>query len=122
MLPEIIAGVPQGSVLGPTLYLIFAADLPINDKVVTSTFAADTGILSYHNSPVIASVELNDHLKCMEIWFNNWRIRINELKSKHVTFTLRKADCPQVFLNNIKIPHECKAIYLRSTANLAKSY
>ena len=48
----------------------------------------------------------------MEIWFNNWRIRINELKSKHVTFTLRKGDCPPVFFNNIKLPHESKAVYL----------
>ena len=48
----------------------------------------------------------------MDIWFSNWRIRINELKSKQVTFTLRKGDCPPVFLNNIKIPHESKAVYL----------
>ena len=49
--------------------------------------------------PVIALVESNDHLKRMQIWFNNWRIRINELKDNRVTFTLRKGDCSPVFLN-----------------------
>ena len=86
---DIMAGVHQGNVLGPTLYLIFTADLFTNDKVLTSTFADDTAILSSHNNPVIASVELNSHLKRIEIWFN-WRISINAIKSKHVTFILRK--------------------------------
>ena len=82
---DIMAGVPQGSV-----YLIFTADLPTSDKVLPSTFVDDTAILSSHKNPVIASVILNIHLKRIEIWFNNWRIRINEVKSKHVAFTLRK--------------------------------
>ena len=107
-----MSGEPQGNLLGPTLYLIFTAGLPTNNKVLTYTFIYDIAILTSHNNPVIASVDLNNHLKCMEIWFNNWRLRINELKSKHVTFTLRKGDCAPVVLNNIKIPHESKAIYL----------
>ena len=95
-----MAVVPQESALGPTLYLIFTADFysfTTNDKVLTSTFADDTAILSSYNNPVIASVELNDHLKCMELCFNHWRIRINELKSNRVTFTLRKGDRQPVF-------------------------
>ena len=104
--------VPQGSVQGPTLYFIFTAGLPTIDKVVTSTIADDTEIFSSPNSPVIASVELNSHLKRMKVWFNNSRIRIIELKTKHVGFTSRKGDCSPVFFNNIKLPHESKAVYL----------
>ena len=48
----------------------------------------------------------------MELWFNNWKISINELKSKLVNFTLEKGDCPPVFFNNIKLPHESEAVYL----------
>ena len=58
----IMAGVPHGTVLSSTLYLIFTVDLPISDKVLTSTFADDTAILSSHSNPVLASVELNSHL------------------------------------------------------------
>ena len=62
---DILAGVPQGSVLGPTLYY-----LPTSEEVLTSTFADDTAILSSLHNSIIASVELNKHLKYMEIWFS----------------------------------------------------
>ena len=110
---DIMAGVPQRSVLGRTLYLIFTADLPTSDRVLTFTFVDDTAILNSHCNSVIATSELNCHLKCLDIWYNNCRIRINEPKSKHVTFTLRKGGSPPVFLNNIELPHESKTVYLR---------
>ena len=39
------AGVPQDSVLGPILYLLFTYDLPTLSEVLIGTFADDTAIL-----------------------------------------------------------------------------
>ena len=57
------------------------------------TFADDTALLSSHSNPIIASQVLNKHLKEVEAWLYKWRIKVNEIKSKHVTFTLRTGNC-----------------------------
>jgi hypothetical protein len=45
-LKEIKAGVPQGSVLGPILYLLYTSDLPDLGNNTVATFVDDTAILS----------------------------------------------------------------------------
>ena len=44
------SGVPQESVLGPLLYILFTADLPQVPNVTVGTFADDTAILTSHTS------------------------------------------------------------------------
>lgn len=109
---EIKAGVPQGSVLGPILYIVFTSDLPTDQRLMTSTFADDTAILSTNKNPTLASMVLNEHLRMVETWLSNWRIKVNEQKCKHVTFSLRPDTCPPVSLNNIVIQQSNDVAYL----------
>ena len=48
-LKEIKAGVPQGSVLGPVLHLLYTSDLPELENSIVATFANDTAILAVGN-------------------------------------------------------------------------
>lgn len=109
---QIHSGVPQGSVLGPVLYLLYTADLPTNTNVAIATFADDTAVLAISNDPTMASQHLQNNLNLIQKWLKAWRIKANEAKSIQVTFTTRTKTCPPVYLNEIQIPQANDAKYL----------
>ena len=109
---DINAGVPQGSVLGPTLYSIYTSDLPQTDNVVTATYADDTAVLASHSDHNMASLHLQEALDKITSWMNTWRIRPSATKSTQVTFTLRQGNCPPVKLAGSTLPHVDSVKYL----------
>ena len=109
---QIKAGVPQGSVLGPILYLLFTYDLPISNNVVIGTFADDTAILASACNATSASHKLQESLNEITQWLNEWRIKPNVNKSVQVTFTTRRDTCPTVTLNDIEISQSSSTKYL----------
>lgn len=106
------SGVPQGSVLGPVLYVLYTADLPISDGTNTATFADDTAILVSHHNAGTATAILQRSLNCVSEWLKMWRIKVNEGKSAHITFTLKTDTCPPVYLNNVVLPQVTEVKYL----------
>jgi len=88
-----LSGIPQGSILGPLLYTIYTADIPQSNTTILSTFADDTAVFTTHPDPTLASANLQD-LRTTENWTRKWRLKINETKSSHITFTLRRGHCP----------------------------
>jgi hypothetical protein len=81
-------------------------------KQILSTFADDTAIFTTHSDPTTASLSLQDHLNNIEKWFRKSKLKINENKSTHITFSLRQGQCPQFYINQTIVPHEETVKYL----------
>ena len=73
------SGVPQGTILGPTLFLLYVNDIP---NVVTSSikmFADDTKIYREINNAE-DTLALQSDLDCLENWTRSWQVKFNPLK------------------------------------------
>ena len=80
-------GVPQGSVLGPLLFLLYINDLPnISCKLKFFLFADDTNI--YYESNDLKEIEkiVNQELKHLSEWLNVNRLALNVKKTNFVIF------------------------------------
>jgi hypothetical protein len=61
-------------------------------------------ILTTNVNPVVASNTLQSHLNRIQTWTQKWKIKINETKSAQVNFTLKKEQCPSLYMNRTEIP------------------
>ncbi|CAA9999210.1 unnamed protein product [Nesidiocoris tenuis] len=112
---RIQAGVPQGSVLGPLLYVLYTSDLPEREENTLATFADDTAILAVGETNYDTIPKLERSLKNLQNWTTKWRIKMNEMKSVHVDFTNKRIDYLPLRLNAQVIPHANEAKYLGIT-------
>jgi hypothetical protein len=76
------------------------------------TFPHNNVILSVNIHPAIATFTLQNQLNQIQEWNKIWKIKINEAKSTQVNFSVRREQCPAVFLNNIQIPASPSTKYL----------
>lgn len=111
-LKHIQAGVPQGSVLGPILYLIFTNDIPISDCCQIATFADDTAILSTGKTSIETTEKAQTAINQITSWTSKWRINLNNDKSVHIDFTYKDVPHPPLHMFGAQIPYANTAKYL----------
>ena len=86
---EIMSGVPQGSILGPLLFLIFLNDIVNDINCEINLFADDTSLLSMDRNWQTVESELNKALSTLELWAENWLVTFNPSKTYYMTISNR---------------------------------
>jgi hypothetical protein len=96
------AGVTQGSLLGPLLFLIYVNDVAENMVSICRLFADDNSIQHASNNPSEIKFMLNHDLCILEEWSRKWLLRFNPSKIKAAFFSLNKnIDPPKLFFSKL---------------------
>ena len=86
------AGVPQGSVLGPLLFLIFINDINLDLDIPMYMFADDITLICQLKNLQDLEQILNRNLKNLRKWSKIWRVKFSTVKTKCMMFSNIKID------------------------------
>lgn len=86
---EVISGIPQGSVLGPILFVLYINDLPNMVESEAYLFADDTKVFKIIERDNDSEI-LQQDLERMEKWSEDWLLKFHPEKCKYINVRKRK--------------------------------
>ena len=112
------AGVPQGSILGPLLFLLFINDIVLDIGSNIRLFADDNSHYIIVDNPITAANCLNIDLERISKWGATWLVAFNPTKTESLLISrkLNKLNHPPIIMQNLQISevafHKHLGIYL----------
>ena len=83
------SGVPQGSILGPIMFLIYVNDIPNIIRSTAKLLADDTKIYRQINNAE-DSIGLQSDLITLDLWADRWQVKLNPSKCEVMPITHNK--------------------------------
>ena len=113
-------GVPQGSIFGPLLFIIYIYDMPIASKCFAFIMYADDTALMYtitpqdFNNPQQLAATINKEIKLINNWLKINKLSLNIIKSKFMLFYIpqRKITSPKLYIDGILIDYVTVGYFL----------
>ena len=100
-------GVPQGSILGPLLFLIFINDLPnCLNLAIPSMYADDTSLTVSASDTASLETQINQELKCVNEWLLANKLTLNVTKTEFMLITTQATQAMGIMINWGKL-HFC---------------
>ena len=126
----LLAGVPQGSILSPLLYIFFIRDLPtkVTERIISSFYADDSSYAAsdhlHSSSKIFVTDLLQPVLQKLETFCGKWRIGLNPDKTWCVNFHLTKANnnTPHLYLQGKLIRYQKSFKFIGITFDQSLSF
>ena len=99
---NMLLGVPQGSVLGSLIFIIFTNEIHRVTILGSLLFADDSTFCHAHNDINELFELVNKELIKLESWFLTMGLTVNPKKTRYICFTKEK-DCPDLWLGGERI-------------------
>ena len=96
------SGIPQGTVLGPMLFLIYINDLPTQLESRCAIFADDTTVHAASSDSKLSCARISADLDVATEWPDSWGMLFSAKKSKHLH--IGKATGQRVTMRSVPIP------------------
>ena len=107
-------GVPQGSVLGPLLFLLYINDIPKASKIMNfHLFADDTSLFYSHKNINVLEEVVNAELGCISDWLVANKLSLNTNKSNFMIIKPRQKKLPKKIQLNINGEHLNESNYAK---------
>ena len=92
---------PQGSRLGPLLFILYVNDILDDLESEVMIFVDDTTLLATGHDPAETSATINRDLQKISEWATKWKVTFNASKSKDMIFSNKQLfNSPPIVFNN----------------------